>query len=109
MQKISLFMITILLFVQILSNGFAQIPSQSDEDSWQGPVLESGARSVGVLTDTQQQSILNNQTYTGSNDNDGDDAKGAASPAALSSRTRSAVDAAGSSSRRKGKSRVVQV
>eukprot|EP00606_Chrysophyceae_sp_TOSAG23-5_P000097 GSChrysophyteH2.ASY1.ANO1.1749.1 assembled CDS len=44
-----------------------------------------------------------------SNDNDGDDAEGAASPAALSSRTRSAVDAAGSSSRRKGKSKVVQV
>jgi hypothetical protein len=44
-----------------------------------------------------------------SNDNDGDAANGAASPAALSSRTRSAVDAAGSSSRRKGKSRVVQV
>ncbi|MDC0340492.1 hypothetical protein OAM96_00885 [Candidatus Poseidoniaceae archaeon] len=72
MQKTSITMIAILLFVQILSNGFAQIPSQSDEDSWQGPVLESGARSVGVLTDTQQQSILNNQTYNGSNDNDGD-------------------------------------
>ena len=55
-----------------MSAGLATIPSQYDEDSWQGPVLESGARSVGVLTDTQQQAILTNQTYNGSNDNDGD-------------------------------------
>ncbi|MGY8735029.1 MAG: hypothetical protein ACKVHN_03155, partial [Candidatus Poseidoniales archaeon] len=32
MQKISLSMITILLFVQILSNGFAQLPTVVDDE-----------------------------------------------------------------------------
>ena len=45
MQKMSITVITILLFVQILSNGFAQIPNTSDEEtletSVEGPSLTS--------------------------------------------------------------------
>ena len=72
MQKKSVIAFVFIFLIQAMSAGLATIPSQYDEDSWQGPVLESGARSVGVLTDTQQQAILTNQTYNGSNDNDGD-------------------------------------
>ncbi|MDA1130943.1 MAG: thrombospondin type 3 repeat-containing protein [archaeon] len=51
MQKMSITMITILLFVQILSNGFAQIPNTSDEEtletSFEGPSLTSARNDTG--------------------------------------------------------------
>ncbi|MDG1538558.1 MAG: hypothetical protein P8Q40_01365, partial [Candidatus Poseidonia sp.] len=72
MHKKSVIVFVFIFVVQALSAGLAVIPQESSTDTWQGPVLESGARSIGVLTDSQQQSILTNQTYNGSNDNDGD-------------------------------------
>ncbi len=72
MHKKSVVIFVFLFVVQALSAGLAVVPQESSTDTWQGPVLESGARSVGVLTDSQQQSMLYNQSYNGSNDNDGD-------------------------------------
>ncbi|MDB2569253.1 hypothetical protein N9X52_02715, partial [Candidatus Poseidonia alphae] len=72
MQKKSVIVFTVLFLVQAMAAGLAVIPAQPNTETWQGPVLESGARSTGVLTDSQQQSMLYNQSYNGSNDNDGD-------------------------------------
>lgn len=56
MQKMSLPLITILLFVQILSNGFAQIPSTSDEEiletSVEGPSLTSARNNTSCGSDS---------------------------------------------------------
>ena len=72
MQKKSVIVFTVLFLVQAMAAGLAVIPAQPNTETWQGPVLESGARSTGVLTDSQQQSMLYNQSYNGNNDNDGD-------------------------------------
>ena len=72
MHKKSVVVFVFLFVIQALSAGLAVVPQESSSDTWQGPVLESGARSVGVLTDSQQQSMLYNQSYNGNNDNDGD-------------------------------------
>ena len=72
MHKKSVVVFVFILVVQALSAGLSVVPQETTGDSWQGPVLETGARSVGVLTDSQQQSMLYNQSYNGNNDNDGD-------------------------------------
>ncbi|MFL2978198.1 MAG: hypothetical protein ACJZ59_03985 [Candidatus Thalassarchaeaceae archaeon] len=49
----------------MLNDGYGQISDDSD-------TYDTSARNIGVLTDAQQQSMLNNQSNYGANDNDGD-------------------------------------
>ncbi|MBQ70518.1 MAG: hypothetical protein CMA65_03395, partial [Euryarchaeota archaeon] len=49
MHKKSVVVFVFLFVIQALSAGLAVVPQESSSDTWQGPVLESGARSVGVL------------------------------------------------------------
>ena len=53
----------------MLNDGYGQISDDSD-------TYDTSARNIGVLTDAQQQSMLNNQSNYGANDNDGDDDPG---------------------------------